>query len=189
MPPIDALRRWLNLVVLGGWRNKPSIASSPGAAVGVGKLDNASRKGGMLSSCWLPLPGLIDLIPTMMMGTILPSPSSSSPSFSLRWAWLPGFASVCWLLFEDPNLNILKKLSGCALPPVVSAPSSLLLPLCLKAEAILPFCSACRKLSNVPSSPSPATFLASETALWSSPISEAAVAAAATESSRESIAA
>lgn len=167
MPPIDALRRWLNLVVFGGWRVQPSIASSPGDAAGVGKLDKASRNGGMLSSRSGPLPGLIDLIPTMMMGTILPSASSSSPLLSLRPSRAVASASVCSFPVDDPNLNILKKLSGCTFPPDVSGPPSLplLWPLCLKADAILPFCSACRKLSKVPSSPSPATLRASDTAL------------------------
>lgn len=51
---------------------------SPGEARGVGKLERASRNGGMWSSCAAVL-GLMDRMPTMIMGTILPSPSSSSP--------------------------------------------------------------------------------------------------------------
>jgi hypothetical protein len=51
---------------------------SPGEDRGVGKLERASRKGGMFSSCVVVF-GLMDRMPTMIMGTILPSPSSSSP--------------------------------------------------------------------------------------------------------------
>ena len=143
----------------------------------------------MLSSRSFPLPGLIDLMPTIMIGTILPSPSPSPSWLSPVPPRLPDLASLLRLPAGLPNLNILKKLSGAGLLPGASLPSSAALPLCLRADAILPFCSACRKLSNVPSSPSPATFRASETARWSSPMREAAVAAAATDSRRESIAA
>lgn len=130
------------------------------------------------------MPGLIDLIPTMIMGTILPSPSSFEfPAGSNSRGASSGRR------IPEPNLNILKKFSGAGDSPPVSMPSEFSFPVCLSADAILPFCNACKKLSKVPSSPSPATFRASETALWSSPISEAAVAAAATESSLESIAA
>ena len=74
-----------------------------------------------------------------------------------------------------PNLNILKKFSGCGVPPGVSPPSPPSLP--LSADAMLPFWSDCRKVSNVPSRVA---------AWWSSPTSEAAVAAAARESNRDS---
>ena len=90
----------------------------------MGKLDKASRKGGMLSSRSVPLPGLIDLMPTIMIGTILPSLSSSSPLFSPRPSRDAESASAWSLLVEEPNLNILKKFKGCAFPPGVSAPSS-----------------------------------------------------------------
>lgn len=186
---MDARRRWLNRVPFWGWRSMPSMVSSPGEARGVGKLERASRNGGILSSRSFPLPGLMDLMPTIMMGTILPSPSPSPSCASPAPPRLPDLVSPLLLPAGDPNLNILKKLSGAGLLPGASLPSSVVLPLCLRAEAILPFCRACRKLSKVPSSPSPATLRASETALWSSPMREAAVAAAATDSRRDSIAA
>lgn len=54
-PPMDARRRWLKRVPFcGGWM----MLASPGEVGGVGKLERASRKGGMLaSSCPVPLPG------------------------------------------------------------------------------------------------------------------------------------
>jgi hypothetical protein len=88
---------------------------SPGDVGGVGKLDRASINGGMLLSSWPgPVPGLIDRMPTMMMGTILPSPSSS-PSGRLLPEALPRLPCLLLLLSSGsvPNLNILKKLSGC----------------------------------------------------------------------------
>lgn len=197
MPPMDARRRWLKRVPFVGWRSMPSIVDSPGDVSGDGKLDRASRKGGILwSSLLVPLAGLIDRMPTIMMGTRRPSlpPSSSCPCASPVCVPL----SPCSEGLEDlsclvappvENLNILKKFSGAAMPVGDSGPSSVSPPLCLNADAILPFCKACMKLSNVPSSPSPPTFLASATALWSSPIKDAAVAAAATDSSLDSIAA
>jgi hypothetical protein len=90
------------------------LSLSPGEVGGVGKLESASMKGGMLlSSCPVLVPGFIDLMPTMMMGTILPSPSSSpsgrvEPDAPSRLPCLLFLSSV--LL---PNLNILKKFSGC----------------------------------------------------------------------------
>jgi hypothetical protein len=140
----------------------PSIVFSPGEATGFGKVERASRKGGILSSEGEPLPGLIDRIPTMMMGTIRPSGLSSSLSVPLPRLLVlnPSFLRFV----PDPNLNIRKKLSGAGFVPGVSEPSPFSLLLCLKADAILPFCRAWRKLSNVPSSPSPAMLRASETA-------------------------
>lgn len=128
--------------------------------------------------------GLIDLIPTIMIGTILPS-ASSSP-FGLSEDDCPSdWALPLRGLKADPNLNILKKLRGAGIsPPDSSSPS---LPACLKADAILPLERAWRKLSNVPSSPSPIMlmFRASETAAASPPIKESAVCSAAYESNRE----
>lgn len=149
---------------------------SPGDVGGVGKLDRASMKGGiLLSSCPGVFPGLIDLMPTIMIGTILPSPSSS-PSLRLVPEALPRLPRRVLVLSSAllPKRNILKKLSGCWLP----ARLSLLSPsLFRKAEAILPFCRDCRNVSNVPSRVA---------AGLSSPTREAAVAAAASESSRDS---
>jgi hypothetical protein len=88
---------------------------SPGEVGGVGKLDSASMKGGILPSSGPVLaPGLMDLMPTMMMGTMRPSPSTS-PSWPPEPDALPRLS--CVLLLPSsllvPNLNILKKLSGC----------------------------------------------------------------------------
>jgi hypothetical protein len=151
--------------------------ASPGDVGGVGKLERASRKGGMLaSSCPVPLPGCIDLMPTMMIGTILPSPSSSPSAPPVPDA-LPPRPVVSFLALSVlvPNLNILKKLRGACAAPGVSPPCPSSLP--RSADAMLPFCSDCRKVSNVPS----------RVAAWlSSPTSEAAVAAAASDSSLDS---
>ena len=142
----------------------------------VGKLDKASMKGGIIwpSSPPFPLPGVIERIPTMMIGTSRPSDASLVPSPFVEWSrLLPVLACdissplpavlLLLLLVLEPNLNILKKFKGVVEAPFApSALSSGLSPLpCLSADAIRPFCNACRKPSNVPSSPSP---LASETA-------------------------
>lgn len=151
--------------------------ASPGDVGGVGKLERASRKGGMLaSSCPVPLPGCMDRMPTMMMGTILPSPSSS-PSAPLFPDALPPRPVVSFrpLSVPVPNRNILKKLRGAWAAPGVSPPCPSSLP--RSADAMLPFCSDCKKVSKVPS----------RVAAWlSSPTSEAAVAAAASDSSLDS---
>lgn len=166
MPPIEARRRWLNLC--WGCLGILWAALSPEEVNGGGKLERASRNGGILSS-WGAVLGLIDRIPTMIIGTIRPSPSSSSPFWLLadpgRLAWLPGLVSLLRFAADEPNLNIRKKFSGAGLAPGISVPSSASLPLCLRADAILPFCKAWRKLSNVPSSPSAATLRASDTPL------------------------
>jgi hypothetical protein len=150
---------------------------SPGDVGGVGKLERASRKGGMLaSSCPVPLPGCIDLMPTMIIGTILPSPSSS-PSVPPFPDELPPRPVVSFLALSVlvPNLNILKKLRGACAAPGLSPPWPSSLP--LSADAMLPFCSDCRNVSNVPS----------RVAAWlSSPTNEAAVAAAASDNSLDS---
>ena len=147
--------------------------ASPGEVGGVGKLERASRKGGILASSWpVPLPGCIDRMPTIMMGTSLPSPSSSpSPPPTLR----PPPFSFLALSVLVPNLNILKKFSGAWLAPGVSPSWPCSLP--RKADAMLPFCRDWRNVSKVPSRVA---------AWWSSPTSEAAVAAAASESSLDS---
>jgi hypothetical protein len=151
--------------------------ASPGDVGGVGKLERASRKGGMLaSSCPVPVPGCIDLMPTMIMGTILPSPSSSpcAPPLPDPLPRLPVVSSLPFSV-DVPNLNILKKLSGAWPTPGISPPCPSSLP--RNADAMLPFCRDWRNVSNVPS----------RVAAWlSSPTNDAAVAAAASESSLDS---
>ena len=171
---MDARRRWLKRVPFwGGCR----MLASPGEVGGVGKLERASRKGGMLaSSCPVPLPGCMDLMPTMIMGTILPSPSSSPSEAPVAEPvpWLPSL-SLLEPSAAVPKRNILKKLSGAWPAPGASPPAPSSLP--RSADAMLPFCRDCRKVSKVPSRVA---------AGLSSPTSEAAVAAAASESSLDS---
>lgn len=94
---------------------------------GEGKLPRASMKGGRSSAFELelefPEEGEIDLMPTIMMGTIRLSPFS--PLSSLLFASVPALVCRCpceaaVLPFEAvgldaadaPNRNILKKLRG-----------------------------------------------------------------------------
>ena len=152
---------------------------------GLGKLPSASMKGG-ISSVADPAPllefGLMERMPTMMIGTMRPSELLSPASLESLGPVLRGGVGFP----EAPNLNIRKKFNGpsrdASLSP--SAP-------CLKAEAMRPFCKALRKPSKLPSSPpeptspivEPVRLLASPRAWWSSPINVAAVAAAATDNS------
>ena len=113
---------------------------SASALMGVGKFCRASKNGGIMpSSPWpRPDPGEMERMPTMMMGTIRASEASSS-SFWPDLDDVGPFASTDMLGdsgAEEPNLNILKKLSGPLPEPAV--PSSASLPFCLSAEAILP---------------------------------------------------
>lgn len=192
-PPILALLRCLKDVPFCGGRSIESMLSWPCvpsacAGRGDGKLPSASMNGGR-SSLGEPVPelelGEIDRIPTMMIGTIRPSLSPGCPL-------APTIGSAG---SDAPNRNIRKKLRGA--PGVPDSPSPSPLP-CRNADAIRPFCRARRKPSKLPSSPLPprspkpvlpVKLLASRNALWSSPMSVAAVAAAATLSSLLSIAA
>jgi len=110
----------------------PSIVTS-GEASGEGKLDRASKKGGMLLSS-APLPGLIDRMPTIMIGTIRPSPpvSSFESVLVVPLTLLPLLSEVPPL--GEPNLNIRKKLRGAE--ESASEPSTWLR---LSASATLPF--------------------------------------------------
>ena len=111
----------------------------------------------------------------MMMGTILPSPSSSPSPPLAEGLPRPPLASPRPLSAAVPKRNILKKLRGAWPAPGLSPPAPSSLP--RNADAMLPFCSDWRNVSKVPS----------RVAAWlSSPTSEAAVAAAASESSRDS---
>ncbi len=68
---MEARRRWLKRVPFCGGRRTSGV--SPGEVGGVGKLERASRNGGILpSSCPVVAPGVIDLMPTIMIGTIRP---------------------------------------------------------------------------------------------------------------------
>jgi hypothetical protein len=116
--------------------------ASPGEVGGVGKLERASRKGGMLaSSCPVPVPGCIDLIPTMIMGIILPSPSSSpsAPPLPDPLPRLPAFSLLPFSV-AVPNLNILKKLSGAWPTPGCPAVPTL----CCHSAATGGRCRMCR---------------------------------------------
>lgn len=151
-PPNDALRLWLNLVPFCGGRRMLSIVSWP-KALGpkgvVGNVESASRNGGTpVSSGPEACPGVTALMPTMMMGTMRPSdePSAECLPDVVRAAAVP----------DEPNLNIRKKLRGVWPGPVLAPLSSDVCPPCLNADASLPLSRDCRKLSNVPSSPSPA---------------------------------
>lgn len=132
-------------------------------------------------------PGLTERIPTMMMGTMRP-PSDSDPSPG-ELAELAAFSgeddAFCAPLgvVAVPNLNMRKKFRGTLPEPGVPPFSSVSCPACLRAEANLPLSSDCKKLLNVPSSPSPATLRASAMACWFPSSKVAAVAAAATDSS------
>lgn len=113
-PPMDARRRWLKRCCGWDWRTGSGLLSKP-AGVAAGKLDSASRKGGIWSS-GATVPGVMDLMPTMMMGTMRPSLPSPSPS------WLfPAAAPPPWCsdpvpaprgLFDDPKRNMRKKFNG-----------------------------------------------------------------------------
>lgn len=161
----------------------------------VGKAERASRKGGMplSSGLSLPLAGLTERIPTMMIGTMRPSVLDSvecevlAPSVAFEGEELFGAA-----MFDaetgagEPKRNMRKKFRG-GLGGLADAPASSLF--CgepLSAAANLPLSSDWRKLLKVPSSPSPATLRASAIACWLPSSRVAAVAAAATDRSLES---
>lgn len=198
-PPILARRRCLNEVPFCGGCNIESMLSWPWepsavAGRGLGKLPRASIKGGRSSAADPdPVFGLMLLIPTMMIGTMRPSPVLSPVSLESSKPVPRGAGSVAP---DDPKRNIRKKFNG----PSREAPSaspSFPLP-CRSADAIRPFCNARRNPSKLPSSPPepsslisalPVKLRASDKAWWSSPINVAAVAAAATDNSLLSIAA
>lgn len=133
-----------------------------------------------------PEDGDIDLMPTMMIGTIRPS------VLSAPFSPFSAFAFWFWSGLVGPNLNMRKKFSGpCSVLPF--SPSELPP---RSADAIRPFCSALRNPSKLPSSPlppmspmpaPPVRDRASLRACASSPMSVAAVAAAAIDSRRLSI--
>lgn len=164
----------------------------PRACVGsaCGKLPRASMNGGkssLLEPALGPADGDIDLMPTMIMGTIRPSAPSLPPSVFCESPFVFCSGPVA------PNLNMRKKFSGpCSEPPL--SPSELPP---RSADAIRPFCSALRNPSKLPSSSAlppmlpiptpPVSDRASLKACVSSPINVAAVAAAAIESKRLSI--
>lgn len=150
-----------------------------------------------------------DRMPTMRMGTMRllfpPSPALSSlwtlPAGEPDLAWgvsleelrdsvLRPLSPVGLSLFEEPNLNILKKSNEAGLRCAPSSFDSVLRSFCPRCCASRPVRKAWRNPSNVPSSPSTAsaTFRRSFTAvsLWP-PIRDAAVAAAASDKSLVSI--
>jgi hypothetical protein len=102
---------------------------------------------------------------------------------------VPLFSAV--LASVAPNRNIRKKFTGVKPPDPAGASASapISFPPFRSAAARLPFCNARRKPSKLPSTPDPATSCASENARSVLPTSEAAVAAAATDRSRDSMAA
>ena len=137
------------------------------------------------------LPELIDRIPTMMMGTSLPSvlfsPRDADPDGPCSEVIVPplrlselreaGPSTV-------PKRNILKKFSWFDRRPSPSVRLSSPCTLCLRAVWRLPFCNDSRKLSNAPLSlPRKESCL-----VGSSPMMEAAVCRAAAESKRDSMA-
>lgn len=151
-------------------------------------------------SCVALLSMLSERIPTIRIGTILCSPVSSAVCCVSLSRPAPVLAPgvrveevTALPLASEPKRNILKKSNEAVFCPFNASPSSS--PFCSPcpiAEASLPLRSACRKPSKVPSSLSTVlvAFRRSATAVSGlPPMSDAAVAAAATDNSLESIAA
>jgi hypothetical protein len=171
--PVDA-RLWEGLSLDPRWM----------FGIVTGRLAKASKKGAGLSPSAAGV-GVTDLIPTIITGTIRDGVPSPEPfAFSVLSEFVAG-----WL----PKRNILKKFND-SIPfsdcPSAGAPPPRSLPPFLNAVASLPFCRARRKDSKLPSPRlSPATSCASVIACSAFPTKDAAVAAAATDKRRDSMAA
>jgi hypothetical protein len=73
-PPIEARRRWLKRVERGAGRESGSSEEGSGRAIGSGKEVRESMKDCIVwSSLGLFGDGWIERMPTIMIGTILPS--------------------------------------------------------------------------------------------------------------------
>jgi hypothetical protein len=168
-------------------------AGSSNSPVGISSNDvSASKNAGTGPSSRVPSPvlllrlGGIDLIPTMMIGTIRPSGASSSfCAPGVLDTELEGPSSPATDVRDDSPLTL-----ELAAEPKRNRRTKFMLWLLsslpalsdlAKALAILPFCRLSRKFSSVPSSlPISRAF---RTASGSSPMSDAAVAAAAADRS------